>query len=83
MAPSEINAMLRRRPFVPFHVHVTGDVSYDVRNPEMVMIGMSVLFIGQRRDIASDYFDEPVLVALRHVTRLEPLVEADGGVPAA
>ena len=82
MAPSKINSLLRRKPFLPFRVHVTGGVYYDVFEPEMAMIGMSVLFLGQRRNIASEYFDEPVLVALRHITRLEPIVEVSSP-PAA
>ena len=60
---------------MPFRVHVTGDVFYDIREPEMVMRGTTVLFLGQRRNVQSEFFDEPVLVALRHVSRLEPLLE--------
>ena len=82
MTASEIHACLRRRPFLPFRVHVTGDVYYDVREPEMAMVGMSVFILGQRRNIESEYFDEPVLVALRHITRIEPLLEA-ADTPAA
>lgn len=76
MGPEQINTMTRRRPFIPFRIHVVGGVSYDVLNPEWVSIGRTVAFIGIRRDPTSEYFDEPVIVALRHVTRLEPLVDA-------
>ena len=76
MSPEEINSVLKRRPFVPFKVHVTGNVEYEVRQPEMVMLGRTILFIGQRRDIDSPFFDEPILVAVRHITHLEPIVEA-------
>ena len=77
MSATEINNLLRRRPFMPFRVHVTGDIHYDIRVPELAMCGMSVLIIGMSRNVQSEFFDEPVLVALRHVTRIEPLVEAD------
>lgn len=77
MSATEINTLLRRRPFMPFRLHVTGDVHYDVRNPEMAVCGMSVFFLGQRRNVASEYFDELILVAIRHVTHIEPIVEAD------
>lgn len=76
MSPDEIHSMLKRRPFLPFKVHVTGNVEYEVRQPEMVVIGRTILFIGQRRNIDSPYFDEPILVAIRHITHLEPIVEA-------
>jgi hypothetical protein len=67
--------MLDRRPFIPFRVHVSDQVSYDITNPRMAMIGGAVLIIGVTRDSDSEYFDEPVIVANRHITRLEPLVD--------
>ena len=76
MSPDSIRAMLDRRPFIPFRVHVSDQVSYDVTNPRMCVIGGAVTFIGMnRRDSQSEYFDEPVIVANRHITRLEPLVD--------
>jgi hypothetical protein len=55
---------------------VTDGVHYDIPIPDMAMIGRTTLFIGLRRDIESPYFDEPVMVSMRHVTRVEPIVEA-------
>lgn len=77
MSPEELNSALKRRPFLPFRIHITDGVHYDIRNPEMVMIGRTILFIGLRREIDSPFFDEPVWVSMRHVTRVEPLVEAE------
>ncbi len=76
MSPEELNSALRRRPYIPLRIHVTDGVHYDIPIPDMAMIGRTILFIGLRRDIESPYFDEPVWVALRHVTRVEPIVEA-------
>lgn len=75
MAPEEIQDLLIRRPFVPLRFHVSGDVKYDVHNPHMAHVGRSILFLGLARDIDSPYFDEPVLVSLQHVIRIEPIVE--------
>jgi len=61
---------------MPFRIHVSDQATYDIRNPEMVMIGRTIVCIGIARDIDSPFFDEPAWVALRHVTRLEPIVEA-------
>ena len=77
MSPEELKGLLTRQPFMPFRIHVAEVASYDIRNPNMVMIGRTILFIGLRRDINSPYFDEPVMVALRHITRVEPIVEAE------
>ena len=76
MSPESIRAMLTRQPFIPFRIHVSDQVSYDVHNPRMCVIGGAVTFIGvNRRDSDSEFFDEPVIIANRHITRLEPLVD--------
>jgi hypothetical protein len=76
MNPESIRAMLVRQPFIPFRIHVSDQVSYDVTNPRMCVIGGAVTFIGiNRRDSQSEFFDEPVFIANRHITRLEPLVD--------
>ena len=79
MSPEELNRALRRRPYVPLRIHVTDGVHYDILNPEMAMIGRTILFVGLRRDVDSPFFDEPVMVSMRHVTRVEPIVEAAAG----
>ena len=76
MSPEEISTLLKRRPFMPFKVHVTGNVEYTIREPEITRIGRNVLFIGDKRDAASEFFDEPILVSMRHITHLELIVEA-------
>lgn len=75
MSPEELNRMLSRDPFVPLRIHVAEKTTYDIRNPNMAMVGRTILFIGLRRDIVSPLFDEPVLIAVPHITRVEPIVE--------
>lgn len=76
MPPESIGAMLDRRPFIPFRIHISDEASYDIMNPRMVFIGGAVTVIGiNRRDSQSEFFDEPVIIANRHITRLEPLVD--------
>lgn len=80
MNPDAILAFTRRSPFVPFRVHVAEITHYDVLHPEWIMVGGAMAFIGGRRDPNSPIFDEPIVIALRHITRLEPL---DVPTPAA
>lgn len=75
MSPDELNSWIRRRPYIPLRVHVTDGVHYDIPIPDMAMVGRMVLFIGLRCDVQSPLFDEPVMVSMRHVTRVEPIVE--------
>jgi hypothetical protein len=81
MSPNELNAMLRRAPFVPFRLHLTGGQTYDVSDPRWMVIGTTTAFLGARRDPASPIYDEPVIISIRHVTRVEPIEAADPGQP--
>jgi hypothetical protein len=74
--PETIRSFLARTPFVPFRVYVSDQASYDVMNPHMCSQGASAVFIGiARRDSSSPIWDEPVIIANRHITRVEPLVD--------
>lgn len=75
MAPDELAQLFNRRPYIPLRVHVAETTSYDVQNPNLAMVGRSILFLGLRRDIDSPLFDEPVMIALQHITRVEPILE--------
>lgn len=77
MNPQELKSMLERRPFIPFRIHISDQASYDITRPELVVVGGSMTFIGMIRNVQSDFFDEPVIIANRHITRLEPLIEVN------
>jgi hypothetical protein len=68
--------MLRQRPFAPFRIHLDDGIVYEVRHPEMVLVGTATAHV---------YFPDPAhpgmfasweVVALQHVTRLEPIQPA-------
>src|SRR5207249_7839013 len=46
MTPNEILAELRRRPFEAFRLHLSDGSSYDVRSPELCMVGINSVVIG-------------------------------------
>ena len=74
MRQEDLLEVLRQRPFVPFRIHVTDGIVYEVRHPELVLVGRSravVFFPDPRRPPpAFDRFD---MVSLLHITRLEPM----------
>lgn len=76
MPPESIRTMLQRQPFLPFRIHVGDQSHYDIMRPELVLLGGAVTVIGIIRNVQSEFFDEPVIIANRHITRLEPLVTA-------
>jgi hypothetical protein len=77
MSPESIKTMQERQPFIPFRIHVSDQSHYDITRPALVMIGGAITIVGIVRNVQSEFFDEPVIIANRHITRLEPLIEAD------
>ena len=76
MRPDDILAYVRREPFQPFRLTLTDGRTYDVRHPELVMVGRSSLTIGlARRERAEPVYDRIVNVSLLHIMQIE-LMEA-------
>jgi hypothetical protein len=66
--------MLRHRPFVPFRIHLTDGSTYEVRHPDLAMPGARSVLIGiPSRDLPEGVYDRFVVLALVHITQLEPL----------
>ncbi len=73
MSHEDLQARVAQRPFVPFRITLTEGTSYDVRHPELFMLGRRAAVIGLSKDPEQTLFDSTVLVDLLHVVRLEPL----------
>ena len=76
MSPDELAPYFNRRPYLPVRLHLTEGESIDVRNPHMVVLGKTTIVIGIQRNIDSPYYDEPVMLALAHIRKVEPIIEA-------
>jgi hypothetical protein len=77
MAPEEIAARLRRKPFVPFRVTLTEGSIYEIRHPELCMVGRRSAIIGiSTRNDPDRLFDRSVDVDLLHIVKLEPVETA-------
>ncbi|HKI30440.1 MAG TPA: hypothetical protein VKA46_01015 [Gemmataceae bacterium] len=75
MPLEDVLALLRRRPFVPFVLHLTDGTSHEVRHPEMLMPGARSLVLGIPGDPAVPVYARTETIALVHVVRLQPLEE--------
>jgi len=73
MSPKALLERVRQRPFKPFRLIVTEGASYEVRHPELLVVGHREVFIGLPALQTDELFDTSVLVDLLHVVRLEPL----------
>jgi hypothetical protein len=76
MPPMELLRMLRQRPFVPFRIHLDDGTVYEVRHPEMVLVGIASAIVSFPDPAQPALFTSWEVVALRHVTRLEPMQAA-------
>jgi len=73
MRPEDIRQFLQRRPFQPFRVTLTDGRIYDVRHPELAMVGRSTIAIGvPAPEDPAPVYDRLVTVSLLHIMQIEP-----------
>jgi hypothetical protein len=76
MPPAELLACIRRRPFEPFRIVTSDGTTYEVRHPDMVLVGIASVHIGYPDETGvATRID---IVATRHIVRLEEIVTAEG-----
>ena len=80
MPPSELLEALRVRPFVPFRLHVSEGATYEIRHPEMMLVGIASVIIAIPADPATPYYQRTETVAARHIIRIVPLGQPIGPV---
>jgi len=73
MPPEDIRGFLQQRPFQPFRITLTDGRTYEVRHPELAMIGRSAMAIGLPAPTETNpVYDRLVTVSLLHVMQVEP-----------
>jgi hypothetical protein len=82
----DIQNRLRERPFVPLRVVTSSGQAYDIRHPDLVLVGRRALIIGTASNDNPTQFETASRVAVMHVLDLQdlpssPSSETDG--PAA
>jgi hypothetical protein len=77
MRPDDVLELVRRQPFAPFRIHITGGKTYDVQHPDQIIVlrSRAVLAVGSEDGVG----DRLEHVALVHVVRLEELAESASG----
>ena len=46
MPPQDLLKSVRRRPFVPFRLHVSDGTVYEIKHPELLMVSMESAIVG-------------------------------------
>jgi hypothetical protein len=74
MNQHDVLEMLQRRPFQPFRIHVSDGTVYEIRHPEMMAVSRSrALVFFPPKGLALPALERYEVVALLHITRLEPV----------
>jgi hypothetical protein len=79
MSPVGIVQALQRRPFEPFRIEVSDGTSYEVRHPELVMVGRRAIVIGVPAEGQYPVYERTETVSLGHVVKLIPLPSSVDG----
>lgn len=75
MSRDDLLEFLRIRPFQPFRIHLTNGTVYEVRHPELVLVGRTrAMVFFPAPDAPPPAFDRFEALALVHITRIEPLM---------
>jgi hypothetical protein len=73
MRPEDIREFLQHKPFQPFRLTLTDGRTYEIRHPELAMVGRSIVAIGvPRPNDPRPVFDRLVTVSLLHIMQIEP-----------
>ena len=74
MKPQDVLKFLSRRPFQPFRICLSDGRSFDVRHPELAMVGRSTVIVGIPDPSAEEpIYDRSIDCALIHITSLEAI----------
>jgi len=76
MPSSELLQMLRNKPFVPFRIHLVDGTVYEIRHPELVLLGVSSAIIAFPHPERPGLYQSWEVVDLRHIGRLERIETA-------
>ena len=79
MRPEDILQLLRARPFRAFRMSLSDGKEFDVRHPELAIVGRSTVVIGLPGPLGPDGpVERLVTCALMHIVRTEPVDGAPG-----
>jgi hypothetical protein len=73
MTQEELRAAVHKQPFEPFRVVLTTGATYDIRHPDLIMVGQRSAIIGMTNNPEAAAYDLTIKVDLLHVVAIEEL----------
>jgi hypothetical protein len=71
MRTEDIQTLVRQQPFRPFRITLTDGRTFDVRHPELAMVGRTTVAIGLPANGDETVYDRLVTVDLLHIMQTE------------
>lgn len=72
MRPADLREFIKREPFHPFRITLTDGRTYDIRHPELAMVGRSAVILGiMAPGEIEPVYDRAVTVSLLHIMQAE------------
>ena len=83
VTPDDLLRLLRKRPFEPFRVYLTDGRTFDIRYPELNLVGATFFDIGiPEKGVEDPFMEYAVNVDLDRISRIEPLGTGRPASPA-
>lgn len=85
MTQEELQHHARRQPFRPFRILLTTNESFEIRHPDLILVGRRSAFIGMTNDPNGTSYDRGWQIDLFHIVGVEelPLASAAGNGASA
>jgi hypothetical protein len=73
MSPEELRDALKHKPFEPFRLVMTDGAGFDIRHPDLLMVGQRTATVGLTGQPGQTFYERTVKVDLLHIIRIEPI----------
>jgi hypothetical protein len=73
MTQEELQSAARRQPFEPFRLILTTRATYDIRHPDLLMVGKRSAIVGLTNEPDGTVYDRTLKIDLLHVVGIEEL----------
>jgi hypothetical protein len=73
MTQEELHGAARRQPFEPFRLILTTGATYDIRHPDLIMVGRRSAVVGLTNEANGTVYDRTIKVDLLRVVGIEEL----------
>lgn len=85
MTQEELHEAASRQPFEPFRVILTTGATYDIRHPDLILVGRRSAIIGMTNEPNGTAYDRTIKVDLLHIVGIEelPVTPASTNAPPA